>query len=111
MARGAPFSGERGRTIFDEMSSSARGEQRLRLTGIKDMAEPRFKLSTPISTTGQKSMFRTVSGWFARIRRHCRAAGAERASRLADDLDGQTRISIWMRVRGFISLVREIVLR
>lgn len=29
---------------------------------------------------------------------------------MADDLDSEARISIWMHVRGFLSLVRQIVL-
>ncbi|WP_186420840.1 hypothetical protein [Bosea sp. CS1GBMeth4] len=29
---------------------------------------------------------------------------------MADDLDSEPRISIWMHVRGFLSLVRQIVL-
>jgi hypothetical protein len=55
-------------------------------------------------------MFRTaLSSLLARIRHRRRAAAADRAARMADDLDRQPPIAILMHIRGFLSLVREIV--
>lgn len=55
-------------------------------------------------------MFRTaLSSLLARIRQR-RTAAADRAARVTDDLDRQPPIAILMHVRGFLSLVREILL-
>jgi hypothetical protein len=56
-------------------------------------------------------MFRTaLANLLARIRHRRRTVAADRAARVADDLDRQPPISILMHVRAFLSLVREILL-
>jgi hypothetical protein len=56
-------------------------------------------------------MFRTaLSSLLARIRHRRRAAAADRAAHVTDDIDREPPISFLMHVRGYLSLVREIVL-
>jgi hypothetical protein len=45
-----------------------------------------------------------------RITPHWRKAGAAKNLNLVDALDKKPRFSIWLRVKGFISLVREIII-
>lgn len=53
----------------------------------------------------------SLANWVARIRDRWRAAGRDGPVLPANDLDGHVWPAIWLRVRGFFSLLREIIFR
>lgn len=51
----------------------------------------------------------SLAAWTERLRRRWRAAG--RSDSPAGDLDRSVFLTLWLRVRGLLSLLREIISR
>jgi hypothetical protein len=53
----------------------------------------------------------SVSRWNARLRSFWRALRRDPATQVAAELDRKPTIAFWLHLRGFVSLVREIISR
>lgn len=79
------------------------------MIGIKDRIARCRNLSISPPTVDVAAMFRTaLSSLLAKLRPSRRSG--DRPAHMADDLDSEPRISVMMHIRGFLSLVRQIVL-
>lgn len=79
------------------------------MIGIKDRIARCRNLPISTQTVDVAAMLRTaLSSLLAKLR-PSRPRG-DRPAHMADDLDSEPRISVLMHIRGFLSLVRQIVL-